>query len=77
MADPWPPYVGDKNIAFNGQRMQAAAERYRRHEVIRPVPLTNNNYSVQSPPAPITTEHIVEPVQPGWAPAAPVAGAVK
>jgi hypothetical protein len=75
MADPWPRYVGDKNIAFNGQRMQAAAERYRRHEVIRPVPLINNGYAVQSPPVPLTTEHVVEPAPPGWGPAVPVAGA--
>ena len=34
MVDPWPRYVGNKNIAFNGERMQGAVERYRRHEVI-------------------------------------------
>src|SRR6266540_2696837 len=61
MVDPWPVYVGNKNIAFNGERMQAAVERYRRHEVIRPVPLTTNTYSQQSPPAPVTTEHITLP----------------
>ncbi len=27
--DPWPPHSGDTNIAANGQRMQAAVERYR------------------------------------------------
>lgn len=77
MVDPWPRYVGDKNIAFNGQRMQGAAERYRRHEVIRPVPLTTNTYSQQSPPAPITTEHITVPQAVAPTAAAPVAGAVK
>lgn len=77
MIDPWPRYVGNKNIAFNGERMQGAVERYRRHEVIRPVPLTNNTYSVQSPPAPITTEHIQLPPGAAAAAAAPVAGAVK
>jgi hypothetical protein len=29
MVDPWPRKSGDKNIAFNGERMQSAAERYR------------------------------------------------
>ena len=33
MVDPWPPYAGDRNIAFNGERMQAAAERYRTDKV--------------------------------------------
>ena len=75
MVDPWPRYVGNKNIAFNGERMQGAAERYRRHEVIRPVPLTTNTYSQQSPPAPITTEHINVPVLPAPGAAAAVAGA--
>ena len=27
--DPWPRYSRNKNIAFNGQRMQRAVERYR------------------------------------------------
>jgi hypothetical protein len=77
MVDPWPRYVGNKNIAFNGERMQGAVERYRRHEVIRPVPLTTNTYSQQSPPASITTEHITIPhvTAPGAAEA--VAGANK
>ena len=36
MVDPWPPYSGDKNIAFNGQKMQTAVERYRTGKVIPP-----------------------------------------
>jgi hypothetical protein len=35
--DPWPPYSGNTNIAANGQRMQAAAERYRTDKVVPPV----------------------------------------
>jgi hypothetical protein len=77
MVDPWPRYVGDKNIAFNGQRMQGAVERYRRHEVIRPVPLTTNTYVLPAPPPPITTEHISIPAAPPPPSAAPVAGASK
>ena len=77
MVDPWPRYVGNKNIAFDGERMQSAAERYRRHEVIRPVPLTTNTYTQQSPPAPITTEHITVPPAVAPAAAAAVAGTVK
>jgi hypothetical protein len=29
MVDPWPPYVGDRRIPANGQRMVGAVERYR------------------------------------------------
>ena len=74
--DPWPRYVGNKNIAFNGERMQAAVERYRRHEVIQPVPPLTNTYTQQKPPPPLTTEHVPidQPAAVGAA-AAPVAGA--
>jgi hypothetical protein len=34
--DPWPAYSGDRDIAFNGQRMQAAVDRYRAGKVIPP-----------------------------------------
>ena len=37
MVDPWPRDVGNKNIAFNGQRMQVAVECYRYNKVIPPV----------------------------------------
>jgi len=77
MVDPWPRYVGDKNIAFNGERMQGAVDRYRRHEVIRPVPPTTNTYSQQSAPAPITTEHVSVPQAAAPTAAAPVAGPIK
>ena len=33
MVDPWPVYAGNRNIAFDGERMQAAAERYRTNKV--------------------------------------------
>ena len=33
MVDPWPPRAGDRNIAFSGERMAAAAERYRTNKV--------------------------------------------
>jgi hypothetical protein len=34
--DPWPASSGDKTIAFNGQKMQAAVERYRTDKVNQP-----------------------------------------
>ena len=36
MVDPWPAYSADKNIAFNGQKMQSAVERYRNNRVTPP-----------------------------------------
>jgi hypothetical protein len=39
--DPWPPFSGNTNIVTNGQRMQAAAERYRTNKVVQPLdPMT-------------------------------------
>jgi hypothetical protein len=37
MVDPWPAYSGDRNIAFNGQKMQGAVQRYRTNQVTPPV----------------------------------------
>src|ERR1700744_6249836 len=37
MVDPWPAYSGNKNIPYNGQKMQVAVERYRTGTVIPPV----------------------------------------
>jgi len=36
MIDPWPIRAGDRNIAFDGERMAAAAERYRTDKVKPP-----------------------------------------
>lgn len=35
--DPWPRNSANRNIAFNGERMQAAVERYRTNRVFAPV----------------------------------------
>lgn len=43
MVDPWPPQSGNKNIAFNGQKMQSAMERYRTNRVIPPVNATTSS----------------------------------
>ncbi len=36
MVDPWPRVSADKNIRFNGERMQRAVARYRENKVIDP-----------------------------------------
>jgi hypothetical protein len=48
MVDPWPYYVGNKNLVFNGERMQQAAERYRR-DCVFPLanPTTSTRYIAQ------------------------------
>jgi len=71
VVDPWPYHVDNKNIAFSGDRLQPAVERYRRHEVIRPVsPITSSMTQQQIP---LTTEAVTTPVQnTTTTPAAPV-----
>jgi hypothetical protein len=44
MVDPWPAHSADNNIAFNGDRMQKAVERYRHNKVTSPVSMTTSNY---------------------------------
>jgi len=39
MVDPWPPHVNNKNLTFNGERMQRAIECYRIDKVTPPVDL--------------------------------------
>ena len=48
MVDPWPPNSGNNNIAFNGQRMQSAVERYRTNRVIPPINATTS--VIEAPP---------------------------
>ncbi len=65
--DPWPPASGDKNIPFNGQKMQSAVERYRNNKVTPPgdpesfeatnvsAPTVTTTVNTGSPGATITT----------------------
>jgi PBP1b-binding outer membrane lipoprotein LpoB len=47
MIDPWPPASANKNIAFNGEKMQTAVERYRTNRVIPPVNATTSSVAYQ------------------------------
>lgn len=49
MVDPWPSYAGNKNIAYNGQRMQTAVERYRFDRVIPPQGMSPSGLYNQAP----------------------------
>ena len=45
MVDPWPRASSNRNIAFNGQKMQTAVERYRTNQVTPPVSATTSSAS--------------------------------
>lgn len=47
--DPWPPQSGNRNIGFNGQKMQSAVERYRTNRVIPPVNATTSSVQGAQP----------------------------
>lgn len=51
MVDPWPPHSANKNIAFDGQKMQTAVERYRTNKVTRPVGMgtSSSGYEFAAP----------------------------
>ncbi len=56
MVDPWPRASGNKNIAFNGAKMQSAVERYRTNRVIAPQGIgTSSNYAPQGSNSPGNT----------------------
>jgi hypothetical protein len=45
MVDPWSRASADRNIAFNGEKMETAVERYRTNRVIPPQGVgTSDNY---------------------------------
>jgi hypothetical protein len=71
MIDPWPRDVGRREIAFNGQKMQGAVERYRTGRVIAPVNVTTSSTAYQqAQQAAASTLNTVNPTL--SAPAAPV-----
>jgi hypothetical protein len=54
MIDPWPPASRQRNIAYNGEKMQTAAERYRTGRIIPPVSATTSTVAAPAaaPPLP-------------------------
>ena len=48
MVDPWPPASADRNVPANGEKMQAAVERYRQGRVIQPVNATTSSVAYQA-----------------------------
>ena len=66
MVDPWPRDSANRNIAFNGVRMETAIERYRTNKVIPPrgtgtstsyqQDSNNNNQNNTAPVGPTVTQ---------------------
>jgi hypothetical protein len=53
MVDPWPRESANRNIAFNGARIESAFERYRSNRVIPPRGIgTSGAYQDAAPAAP-------------------------
>jgi hypothetical protein len=48
MVDPWPQASANKNIAYNGEKMQTAIERYRQGRIIPPVNATTSSVAYQA-----------------------------
>jgi hypothetical protein len=69
MVDPWPARSGDKNIAYNGQRMQAAVERYRTNTVIPPLSATTSIFDAPTAAAaPPGAQNAASPSPPSASP---------
>ena len=70
MVDPWPRASAQKNIAFNGNRMESAVTRYRTNTVYPP---SGTGTSASYQPAPAPAPNNTTPVGPTVTqPAAPV-----
>ena len=50
MVDPWPPASANRNIAFDGQKMQSAVERYRTNKAIAPIGAMTSSAGYQAAP---------------------------
>jgi hypothetical protein len=48
MIDPWPRNVEKRDIAFNGEKMQTAVERYRTGKSLPPVNVTTSSAAYQA-----------------------------
>jgi hypothetical protein len=47
MRDPWPPYVANRNIQFNGVVMDRAIDRYKAGEILEPEAVTTTTGETQ------------------------------
>ncbi|HUD89607.1 MAG TPA: hypothetical protein VMR17_24380 [Xanthobacteraceae bacterium] len=52
MVDPWPPHSNNKDLTFNGERMQRDVECYRKDRVTQPADLDPSDDTGAPPPPP-------------------------
>jgi hypothetical protein len=72
MVDPWPRASGNRNIAFDGNKMESAFERYRTNKVIPPN-ATGTSAAYEQAPGAAGAQNNLAPVGPVVTqPAAPV-----
>jgi hypothetical protein len=72
MVDPWPRDSANRDIAFNGNKMESAFERYRTNKVIQPTG-TGTSATYEQAPGPAGAQNNSAPVGPTVTqPAAPV-----
>ncbi len=74
MVDPWPAASANNNIAFNGQLMQSAQDRYNRGKVITPVLPTSTSKDYQSMQTNAASSQSATSNSTAASPAAPVKG---
>jgi hypothetical protein len=74
MVDPWPAASANNNIAFNGQLMQSAQDRYNRGKVITPVLPTSASKDYQSMQSSAANSQAATGQSTAATPAAPVKG---
>jgi hypothetical protein len=72
MVDPWPRYSNNKNIPFNGERMQRAVECYRKDRVTTPVDIDPTTAEAGQPQQQVQSFQCVGQMTSGSA--APVGG---
>jgi len=74
MVDPWPRQSANRNLAFNGERIQAAHERYRHNRVTTPVNVTTSSVAYQKAQQDAAAASIATSQSHSATPAAPVKG---
>jgi len=74
MVDPWPRHVENRNLTFNGQRMQAAHERYRNNRAFTPVNVTTSSTAYPKAQQDAAATMSANQQATSAAPAAPVKG---
>ena len=74
MTDPWPRHSANRNLAFNGERLQAAHERYRLGKTYIPVNVTTSSAAYQAAQQQAAAQQAATSQATSAAPAAPVKG---